>query len=126
MRENFIDYLEDLVDDMEDLGDDFKKHLFRKPDKLHKKVKKKVGKRGRPALALAERIRGVIYLIVGASVIYAAFVASTEGIVGLSDLMVYLIIVSIYERQHLFEFVTLLQALQHFLLLNLVFGFSGN
>jgi hypothetical protein len=85
------EYLEDLVDDLRDIADDFIEHVTKKPSKRHKKVKKRLGKKGRPAYALAERIRGVIYVVIGSSIIYAAIIASTEGIKGLTDIISYLI-----------------------------------
>ena len=95
MWEDVKEYLRDLIDDLKDLADDFKKHLFKKPfkksRKVHYKAKKKVSKHGRPALNLAERIRGTIYVIVGFSITYAAFIAYTEGVIGVQEMVFYLI-----------------------------------
>ena len=89
------EYLKDSIDDLKDLADDFRDHLFKNPfkksSKIHRKVQKKVGKRGRPALILAERIRGVIHLIVGFSIIYATIIAYTEGVVGIQEMVHHLI-----------------------------------
>lgn len=57
----------------------------KKPKKGHKKLKKSTDKRARPIYGLAERIRGVLYLVIGLSVVYAAFIASMEGITGLTE-----------------------------------------
>ena len=89
------EYLKDFIDDLEDLADDFKKHLFKKPfkksRKIHSKTKKQVSKHGRPVLNLAERIRGAIYVIVGFSITYATFIAYTEGVIGVQEMVLYLI-----------------------------------
>lgn len=94
MWEGLKEYFEDFIDDLEDLTEDFKNHLFnpfKKPRKVHYEVKKKVSKRGRPVLNLAERIRGTIYVIVGFSVAYATFIAYTEGVIGVQEIVLYLI-----------------------------------
>ena len=95
MREDMKDYLKDLMDDLEDLAEDFRNHLYKKPFKrsykMHRKVKKKIGKHWRPALALAERIRGVLYLIISISILAAAFIAYTDGVIGITEMLIYLI-----------------------------------
>ena len=45
----------------------------------------------RPALALAERIRGAIYVIVSMSIIYTTFITLTEGVTGLTEIVMFLI-----------------------------------
>ncbi len=89
------EYFDDLIEDLSDLAEDIKEHLsmkpLRRPHKIHRKVKKKVVRSGRPAFALAERIRGVIYVIVSISIIYATIIAFTEGIAGLREIVIYLI-----------------------------------
>ena len=94
MRSKLKNYFNDLKDDLEELGEDFRRHLykpFKKPYKLYSRVKKKMGKRGRPALALAERIRGAIYVIVSMSIIYTTFITLTEGVTGLTEIVIFLI-----------------------------------
>ncbi|WP_455367307.1 DUF1206 domain-containing protein [[Eubacterium] cellulosolvens] len=91
---SFIKYFGDLREDIAELLDDFKEHLvnpFRRPYKIHREVKKKVGKRGRTALALAERIRGAIYVIVSLSIIFASLIALTEGVAGLREIVLFLV-----------------------------------
>jgi hypothetical protein len=94
MRSKLKNYFNDLKDDLEELGEDFRRHFykpFKKPYKVHSRVKIKMGKRGRPALALAERIRGAIYVIVSMSIIYTTFITLTEGVTGLTEIVMFLI-----------------------------------
>jgi len=86
-----LKYLGDLVEDAGDAVYDFIDHLTGKPGKLPKRIKKGTSKKGRPAYHLSEQVRGVINLAVGATIVYAAVVAATEGVSGLEDLAAFLV-----------------------------------
>ena len=94
MWKSLKEYFEDLREDSVELLDDFRERLInpsKKPYKIHRRVKKKMVKRGRSALALAERIRGVIYVVVSISIIFTAIIALTEGLAGLKEIIIFLI-----------------------------------
>ncbi|MFH1404155.1 MAG: DUF1206 domain-containing protein [Candidatus Altiarchaeota archaeon] len=84
-------YIKDVCYDLLDYMEDFKDHLVKKRKKAHKRMRKGVGKKGRPAYALAERIRGVIYVIVGLSIAYSAFIGVVSGVTGMRDFASFMI-----------------------------------
>ncbi|MBD3388750.1 MAG: hypothetical protein GF416_06745 [Candidatus Altiarchaeales archaeon] len=84
-------YFDDLAEDMLEYFEDFTDHLLKKGRKGHKKTKKRLDKRSRPAYALAERIRGAIYVTVGLSVVYTALVGAVSGMTGVRDIVSFLI-----------------------------------
>lgn len=64
---------------------------IKKPGKAGKKLKKKTGKKGRHAYHFAERARGVIALVLGATLVLAAFIASPDRITSLKDIASFLV-----------------------------------
>ena len=67
-----------------------KKYLKKILKKPGKKILKKTGKNSVHAVSFAERTRGVIAFILGATLITSAIIASSEGVVGIKDLARYL------------------------------------
>ena len=56
-----------------------------------KKIRKKTAKSGVRAISFAERTRGVMAFILGATLIVSAVIASADGITGIKDVARYLL-----------------------------------
>lgn len=83
LRKDLRKLAEGFLDDV----DDFCCIIFKKRRKIHKRMKKGMGKQGKPAYSASERIRGFLYVIIGASLVLTAIIASRYGVTGIGDLL---------------------------------------